>query len=616
MASRIGSGARVTPPTVVGVERAPQTRLVTHNEILDLIVQNASLAEILQVIASMVERELPGARASILHLDGDLRFRVGAGPSLPSEYNAAIEGVAIGPNAGTCGRAAYYKKVVVTPSIAADPNWDSWRDAADAAGLAACWSTPFMGLKDRVLGTFAVYFDAPRSPQPDELELLHDAGYLAAVAIQHDAVRRRLRDTGRTNPLTGIPNRVVLDESLRTVEAKAAETGLRFAVIHIAVEGMGPINESLGLTVGDGVLRAVASRLTSFVDGRGLASHLWGCDFAVLVDNLADDQEGYELAEELRARLTEPFDVEGMTLVIGISVGMSTHGGDVLDGPRPADEPLRTANVALERAKHLGGDGIGVYDPHSDPGARVSVLAPALQRGLAEEELTLAYQPIVALSDGAVHHYEALLRWQGPHGVVSPDSFVPVAEQTGLVNSLGRYALTRALAELARQRGAGNDIGMSVNLSVRQLTDEDLPDLIQKLVLDYGLPPECVTMEVTEGVLLTASDLGWTRLAEIGAGGVRISLDDFGTGFSQINYLRQFRFDELKLARTFVADMLADRTARAIVVGTIAFARAAGVMIVAEGIEEQRQADLLLALGCTHGQGYLFGAAGPTAAPA
>ncbi len=616
MASRMGSGTRPDPPTAVAVERAARTRLITHNEILDLVVQNASLPEILQVVASMVERELPGARASILLLDDDLRVHVGAGPSLPSEYNAAIEGVAIGPNAGTCGTAAYHKQVVVTPSIAEDPNWDAWRAAADAAGLAACWSTPFMGLHDRVLGTFAVYFDAPRSPEPDELELLHDAGYLAAVAIQHDAVRRRLRDTSRTNPLTGLPNRVVLNEALRTVEANAAETGLRFAVIQIAVEGMAPINESLGLTVGDGVLRAAAGRLSRFVEGRGLASHLWGCDFAVLIDNLAYDQQAYDLAEELRAMLTEPFDVEGMTLVIGIAAGMSTYGGEVLDGPRPADEPLRTANVALERAKHLGGDGIGVYDPHSDPGADVSVLAPALQRGLADEELSLAYQPIVALADGSVHHYEALLRWQSPHGVVSPDSFVSIAEQTGLVNSLGRYALTRALAELARQRSAGHDIGISVNLSVRQLTDEDLPDLVQKLIREYGLPPECVTMEVTEGVLLTASDVGWARLAEIAAGGVRIALDDFGTGFSQINYLRQFQFDELKLAGTFIADMLTNRTARAIILGTIAFARAAEVMIVAEGIEQQEQADLLLELGCTHGQGYLFGAAGPTAAPA
>jgi diguanylate cyclase (GGDEF)-like protein len=593
----------------------PRTHLISHNDILDLIVQNASLAEILQVIASMVERELPGARGSILLLDEDgLRMHVAAGPSLPSEFTAAVDGSAIGPNAGTCGTAAYERRVVITPDIAADPKWDEWRWAAEAAGLAACWSTPFFGLRERVLGTFAVYFGEPRVPESDELALLSDAGYLAAVAVQHDLVRRRLRDTSRTNPITGIANRVVLDETLRAVEARAAETGLRFAVVQIAVEGMGPINESLGPTVGDGLLKAVAARLTAFVNGRGLAAHLWGCDFALLLDNLTSDEQARGAAEDVRAVLTEPFEVEGMTLVVGVTVGVSSYGGEVLDGPRPQDEPLRTANVALERAKELGGDGIGVYDPRSDPRAHASVLGPALRRGLAEEELTLAYQPIVALADRSVDHYEALLRWRGPHGVVSPDAFVPVAEQVGLVNTLGRYALTRALAELARQRGRGHDVGISVNLSVRQLADDTLPDLVQRLVKEYDLPPERVTMEVTEGVLLTASDDGWDTLEKIKTSGVRISLDDFGTGFSQINYLRQFRFDEVKIARTFVTDMLSNKTARAIVIGTIAFAKAADVAIVAEGIEREEQAELLLELGCTHGQGYLFGAAGSTAA--
>ena len=586
-------------------------RSITYSDILDLVVQNASLADVLQVIASMVERELPGARASILLLDEDgQHVHVGAGPSLPREFNRAIEGESIGPAAGTCGTAAYTGKVVITRDIATDPRWELWRPAALSAGLAACWSTPFFGVNDRVLGTCAIYFSEPREPSEDELALLHDAGYLAAVAVQHDSVRRRLHDTSRIHPLTGLPNRLVLTEALRSAEAKAAETGLRFVVVQVAVEGMGPINESLGPTVGDGVLRAVAGRLGHFVTGRGLAAHVWGCDFSVLIEDVADEESARLLAEHLRTLLSEPVEVEGMTLVVGVTLGVVSYAGEVLDAPRPADEPLRTANVALERAKELGGD-IGVYDPQSDPAAQISLLAPALRRGLAEEELTLAYQPIVALADGRLDHYEALLRWRGPHGVVSPDAFVPVAEQVGLVNSLGRYALTRALAELAKQRGDGRDVGVSVNLSVRQLGDPKLPELVLSLIDQYGLPPDRVTMEVTEGVLLTASDDGWDTLRAIRDGGVRISLDDFGTGFSQINYLRQFEFDEIKIARTFVADMATTRTARAIVVGTVAFAREARVAVVAEGIESTEQAEQLRELGCEYGQGFLFGAPEP-----
>jgi EAL domain-containing protein (putative c-di-GMP-specific phosphodiesterase class I) len=243
----------------------------------------------------------------------------------------------------------------------------------------------------------------------------------------------------------------------------------------------------------------------------------------------------------------------------------------------------------------------------------VSLLAPALRRGLDRDELSLAYQPVVTLVDDRVDHYEALLRWIGPDGPVSPESFVPVAERTGLVGDLGRYALSGALAELSRQRTAGHDVGMSVNLSVRQLADDSLPDDVAGLLAQHGLPARTLTLEVTEGVLLTSSAKGWDTLDRFRQAGVRLSLDDFGTGFSQINYLRRFHFDELKIDRTFVGDMEHNSTARAIIIGAIAFARAAGVTTVAEGIERRAQADQLRDLGCTLGQGYLFGAAAATA---
>lgn len=599
-------------PSHHGTEAHGAAHLITHADILDLIVQNASLPDILQVVTAMVEREIAGARASILLLDQEgVRLRVGAGPSLPAEYHAAIDGTLIGPGVGTCGTAAYEKRVVITTNIANDPAWVQWRAAAESAHLAACWSTPFLGPRNRVLGTFAVYFAQSREPEAGELALLHDAGYLTAVAVQHDNVRRLLRDTGRTNPLTGLPNRIALVEQLRAVQADAAQTRRRYAVIMVGVDGLSLINESLGLFIGDQVLRAVAARLAAQFGDSGRAAHLWGCDFAVLVSGLTTDEQALRAAERIRNALTEPLEVEGMTLVVTVTVGLAAYGPEVLDGPRPTDEPLRTATVAMERAKTAGHQQIGVYDPHSDPGADVVLLGPALRRGIEQEELTLAYQPIVTLADGTVEHYEALLRWTTPLGSVSPGSFVPVAEQTGLVDDLGRYALRRALAELARWRAAGRTCGVSVNLSVRQLSDESLPDAVAELMAEYHLPTDSVTLEVTEGILLTSSASGWDVLGKIKDAGARISLDDFGTGFSQINYLRRYRFDEIKIDRMFVHEMDRDVTARALVVGAIAFAHEAGISIVAEGIEHRRQADWLRDAGCTYGQGYLFGAAVP-----
>jgi EAL domain-containing protein (putative c-di-GMP-specific phosphodiesterase class I) len=251
-----------------------------------------------------------------------------------------------------------------------------------------------------------------------------------------------------------------------------------------------------------------------------------------------------------------------------------------------------------------------VYDPRADPGADVVLLAPALRRGLDQEEFTVAYQPIVRLADEGIDHYEALLRWTTPTGPVSPDSFVTVAERTGLVGDLGRYALERALAELAAIRAAGrDDVGMSVNLSVRQLAEDGLAELIATLLDRYELPAPCVTMEVTEGVLLNATGRGWDALDGVRGLGVQIALDDFGTGYSQLPYLRQFDFDEIKIDQSFVAAMHEDLRAKALIAGAIAFAHVAGMRVVAEGIERREQAEELRELGCTHGQGYLFGAA-------
>jgi diguanylate cyclase (GGDEF)-like protein len=608
-----GRGERALPSNE-GAEPAPTTRLVTHNDILDLIVQNASLSDILLVITAMVEREIHGSRASILLLDEDgLCVRVAAGPSLPPEYNEAIDGVAIGPQVGTCGTAAYEKRIVITPNISTDPAWAPWRSLATDAGLVACWSTPFLGLHERVLGTFAVYFGEPREPTSDELALLHDAGYLAAVAVQHDTVRQMLHDTSRTNPITGLPNRIVLDEKLAAVEATSAETSQRFAVIKASVQGMAPINEALGPTVGDALLRTIATRLTDVVGNSGVATHVWGCDFVVLMTDLTRDDEAREMAEHIGDALSDPFDVEGMSLTVNVAVGLATYGGELNGGPHSPGEPLRAATVAQTTV--VANEQVGVYDPSSDPGAGVHLLAPALRRGIEGEELTLAYQPIVTLADDRVDHYEALLRWTSPQGVVPPSAFVSVAEQTGLAGDLGRYALQRGLAELARQRAAGRDLGMSVNLSVRQLSDQELPGLIADLIAEHQLPPASVTMEVTEGVLLSSTAKGWGSLDRIRDVGVRVSLDDFGTGFSQLSYLRRFRFDEIKLDRTLVHDMATDVMAYAIVVGAVTFAQTAGLAVVAEGIEERTQADRLRDLGCTHGQGYLFGAARPTASP-
>jgi EAL domain-containing protein (putative c-di-GMP-specific phosphodiesterase class I) len=242
-------------------------------------------------------------------------------------------------------------------------------------------------------------------------------------------------------------------------------------------------------------------------------------------------------------------------------------------------------------------------------------MAPELRRGIDGNELSMVYQPIVDLATNVARRYEALLRWRSPRrGAVPPATFVPVAEQTGLVSDLGRYALREALTELARLRVGAPELGISVNVSVHQLADETLPGLLAELMATHALPRGSVTLEVTEGVLLRGGAAGWRVLAGLRDIGARIALDDFGTGFSQLSYLRQFWFDEIKIDRSFVTTMMRDVAARAIIVGVIAVADYAGSEVVAEGVERPEQRAMLLELGADFGQGFLFGAPGPVLA--
>jgi diguanylate cyclase (GGDEF)-like protein len=596
-----------------GLGRRRRHRLTTDGEILDLIVQASPLADVLRVIALKVEQEIHASKASILVLDDEgRRLHVVAGPSLPPEFLAVMDGVEIGPAVGTCGTAAYRQRAVITSDISLDPAWDSWREFAEAAGVQACWSTPFLGPRELVLGTFAVYFAQPRRPEPAELALLSDAGYLAAVAVQHDAARALLRRQSRTHTLTGLANRVVLVERLREAESAALRSGRCFALIQVAVRGITEINESIGPSAGDEVLRQVARRLVAVAGPDNTVAHLWGLEFAVLAERLERVEDAVELASRVSGALGEAFEAEGVTVLVGATLGVAAYSLDMIEDGFADDEPLRAAGVALERAAAAGDARIGVYDPHADPSGDMVRLAPELRRGLDDHELSLAYQPVVRLSTGRVEHYEALLRWRSPRrGQVSPDSFVPVAEQSGMAGDLGRYALRGALAELAVQRAAGIEVGVAVNLSVRQLSDEGLPALVAQLMAEHRLPAGSVTLEMTEGVLLGGDGSGWESLARLREVGARIALDDFGTGFSQLPYLRQFRFDEIKIDKSFVTDMIDDISAKAIVVATIAFAGVIGADVVAEGVERVEQRDLLLELGCSHGQGYLFGAPAP-----
>jgi diguanylate cyclase (GGDEF)-like protein len=580
-------------------------------QILRSINQGQPMDQVMGPIAALIEARIAGSVAAVLLLDPDgLGVSVTAAPSVPTLFRLAIQRQAIGAQLAAAGPAEYERRLVTT-DIRTDPSWQQGREAAAAEGLVCSWTVTFVGANEQVLGYFALYFTSPRTPEPAERQALGDIAQLAAAAVQQTGGRHLLHDRTRSNALTGLPNRAVLLERLRMAQLRVGRSSSFFAVIQVAIEGIAQLNSTLGPAAGDEVLRLAAQRLVNVAGTSATVAHVWGVEFAVLIEDLPDGGAATIVAARLREACREPFDVEGLAVSVGATIGVAAYSSVTATDAMPEEEPLRAATAAKEEARLRGSDRIGVYDPVTGPDA--VTLAPELRRGIDENELSMAYQPIVDLATATTRRYEALMRWTNPRrGIVSPETFVPVAEQTGLVADLGRYALREGLAELARLRESDSSLGISVNVSVRQLADEKLPILLADLLAEHGLPRASVTLEVTEGVLLGSGAAGWRVLAGLREIGARIALDDFGTGFSQLSYLRQFWFDEIKIDRSFVASMMGEVAARAIIVAVIALAEYTGSEVVAEGVEHEDQRAMLLELGCTHGQGYLFGAPGPT----
>jgi diguanylate cyclase (GGDEF)-like protein len=407
--------------------------------------------------------------------------------------------------------------------------------------------------------------------------------------------RRSVRD-----PLTGLANRALLHERLDRLDAAANR-----AVYVIDVDGFKFVNDSLGHHAGDELLKLVAARLAGHVREGDLLARPGGDEFVLLADGLADDEAALSLGRRLAASCDEPLSLDGEEIEMSVTVGVCR-----LTGAVAGEEALRDADLALYAAKTERRGSVQLFAaPMREAATTRLTLERHLRRALERDELHLVYQPVVDVHDGSVAGMEALLRWQCEAlGNVSPADFIPIAERTGLILPIGRFVLARAIEQLAEWRAAGHDIRMSVNLSASQLADEQLPELLADLLAQHGVPAEPLLLELTETALMrdaTAQPLQMLdRLRETGAG---LVLDDFGTGYSSLSRLSRLKLAAVKIDRSFIAAMEADRGARAVVTAVLQMAGPLGCAVVAEGVETERQAELLAELGCPRAQGWLYG---------
>jgi diguanylate cyclase (GGDEF)-like protein len=428
--------------------------------------------------------------------------------------------------------------------------------------------------------------------------------YLVGELLKSKQRADELHRRATTDELTGLANRerfrARLDE--RIAEAKASDE--RFGVMLCDLDRFKEINDTLGHHFGDELLRDLGPRLAEVVGPNGLVSRLGGDEFAVLPGESTSDPDELEaIARRLMACVQQPIGVDEMLLEVGVSIGIARF-------PRDGEDPhslLRSADVAMYAAKEAHA-GCKVYaaalDGHSV--RKLSVLSE-FRRALDNDEILVFYQPIMHMGGTRVHGAEALVRWQHPElGLLPPSDFMPIVEQTGLIGPMTRHVLERAVAQCAAWRRAGQEMTVSVNLSVRNLLDPDLASLLGDLLEIYGLTPSALQLEITESMLMSDPDRSLNTLTRLSELGVGLSVDDYGTGYSSLANLRRLPIDELKIDRSFVSPMLSDESDLIIVRSTINLGHDLGLKVVAEGVEDVATLHRLGGLGCDLAQGYHF----------
>ena len=424
------------------------------------------------------------------------------------------------------------------------------------------------------------------------------------------ALRQQVTHLTFHDGLTGLPNRAYVEERARDVLRDAA-VARRTGVIFLDLDRFTAVNDSVGHGAGDLVLAQAARRLRAVVPVHDTVAR-WGSDeFAVLVENAGNVQEVAEIAERLAGAVAaEPFQVAGQQIALTASVGVALADVD------PPGLVLRNADVAMSRAKDAGGDRVEVYAAHmhADVVRRLEIVSD-LQRAVSNGELTLQYQPIVDLATSRVTGAEALVRWWRGDQMVPPREFLGAAEESGLIVPLGEWVLREACAQgAAWRRSSGSwDVGVSVNLSARQITAPAFSARVAAILAETGLPPEALTVEVNERILVEEDGLIIERLADLHRLGVRMAIDDFGTGYASLAYLRQLPLDIIKIDPSFVAGLGHDDTLTLLTRTVVQVGRDLGLRVIAEGIEQPRQLAALREMGCGYGQGFLV--ARPMGAP-
>jgi diguanylate cyclase (GGDEF)-like protein/PAS domain S-box-containing protein len=598
-----GTGGTITVLTDITLTKMHE---VLQKRVLEGMVNELPLTELMTLVCREVERIAPEVTASILAVDDAGCLRPLAAPGLSPEICEKINGVRMGPFTGSCGTAAFRGQPVLTTDIATDPLWDNYRALFASTGFKACWSSPIMDHRGKVIGTFAFYFRENR--EPDELHRrLVDVGlHLCALAIERATAAARIHQLAFFDGLTGLPNRSMLRSSAGRALESLYQDKRPGALLFINLDRFKQVNDTLGHAAGDALLCEVATRLTQALRARDLIGRLSGDEFALLLSECTTG-DAIHAAQRILDDLARPMRLPGHEYIAQASVGIAMYPDD----GTTIDTLLRHADQAMNQAKSEQRHSLQLFSPEMNRRAQERArLERDLRHALAERRLTLHYQPqMLSTSPRTLHGVEALARWNHPErGAVPPSQFIPVAEEAGLIHELTLWVLEEACTQLALWRASGRDIrAVAVNLSGHSFHHPEFAQQISDTLARHQLHAGDLMLEITESVMMDARAETRANIAALHSKGFKLSLDDFGTGYSSLSYLHRLPISELKLDMAFVRDLTSSSTARALTVSVLSIAHSLEMVVVAEGVETAGQQQWLQAHGCPVMQGFLFG---------
>lgn len=584
--------------------------LALHNQILKQVGSNTidlhTLHILLTELIQGIEMQHENMLCSVLLLNRETQqLHHGSAPSLPEFYNNAVDGLRIGDAVGTCGTAAFTGERVIVEDIYTHPYWTNFIELAQLANIRSCWSQPIKNSQNEVLGTFAIYRRYVSKPTTAELVSIEQYANLVMLMIERWRDDTKIQKLAFYDPLTGLPNRRLMSERLKHGIESGSRESKRMAVLMMDLDKFKAVNDNFGHLAGDELLQQVAKRIQGRIRDVDTVARLGGDEFVILLEDITHIDDAARVAAFIVNDLNQPFTLtQSDNVQIGASIGISLfpeHGND-------PELLIDNADTALYHAKDAGRGCYAYFSEQLTIAVRERIeLEMRLRRAINNHELRLYYQPQVDIKTGKIIGTEALLRWLDPeNGLIPPNIFIPLAEETGLIEAIGEWVVYEACRQGKMWMDLGiTELTIAVNVSPVQFQRSDLNELVMNALRDTGFPANRLELELTESGLMENQDKVVAILNTLRAQGVRLAIDDFGTGYSSLAYLKSFPLHVLKIDKSFIDDIPQLKDDMEITATIISMGKILGFKVLAEGVETPEQLDFLRKKGCDIYQGYI-----------